>query len=356
MEPIARNIIQTLQAKGLVSRRDLVDGSSVLFMGRQRNRFFVYKQLHGPSFFIKQAHESEAGTVESVTLEAQIYQAVANKADFRHLQAVMPQMLHFDPETATMTLTFIDGAEDLGTRARRLGQNTADDAARMGRIAAQYHALPPAVIDALDVSFPASPHWIFRLEENPSPLASLRGRSPASAALIDAIRATPPMMETLQRCRDSWMTDTLIHGDFKLENFLTAPAEAHPTQQSLRLIDWERADRGDPAWDVGCGFGAFVIHYAMQQNADPLTAALPEMRSFWSAYNTSGTGPDSMFLDRCIAMMAARLLVAGYEYCFAQENLPDLSVALMRLAEAVISPDGRREIATSLAQPCKQAA
>jgi aminoglycoside phosphotransferase (APT) family kinase protein len=163
-------------------------------------------------------------------------------------------------------------------------------------------------------------------------------------------------LETLQWCRDTWVNDTLIHGDFKLENFLTAPTVADPTQQSLHLIDWERADRGDPAWDVGCGFGAFVIHYAMLQNADPLRAALPELHSFWSAYLTSGTGCDGTFIDRCIAMMAARLLVAGYEYCFAQDDLPELSLALLRLAETVNSQAGRSEIATYLAQPCEQAA
>ncbi|MEJ8562091.1 phosphotransferase [Yoonia sp. GPGPB17] len=356
MEPIARNIIQTLQTQGLVSQRDLVDGSSVLFMGRQRNRFFVYKQLHGPSFFIKHAHEGEAGTVESVTLEAQIYKAVADNADFQHLQAVMPQLLHFDQDSATMTLLLIKDAEDLGTRARRLGQNSCDDAGQMGRIAAQYHILPQSAVDALAVDFPAKPHWIFRLEETPSPLPSLRGRSPASAALIDALRANPQIKHSLQWCRDNWVSDALIHGDFKLENFLTAPSEADPGHQTLRLIDWERADRGDPAWDVGCGFGAFVIHRVMQKSGDALGAALPEMRAFWTAYSASRSGCDSAFLDRCIAMMAARLLVAGYEYCFAQDDLPDLSLALMQLAETVISLEGQAEIAATLARPCKQAA
>ena len=218
VEPIARNIIQMLQRQGLVSQRDLVDGSSVLFMGRQRNRFFVYKQLHGPSFFIKQAHEDEAGTVESVKLEAQIYKAVADNAEFQHLQAVMPQLLHFDQDSATMTLLLIKDAEDLGTCARRLGQNSCDDAGRMGQIAAQYHTLPRSAVDALDVDFPAKPHWIFRLEEAPSPLPSLRGRSPASAALIDALRANPRIKRTLQWSHDKRVSEALLNEEFGGDN------------------------------------------------------------------------------------------------------------------------------------------
>jgi hypothetical protein len=353
VEPIARNIIQTLRARGLVSQRDLVDGSSVLFMGRQRNRFFVFKQLHGPSFFIKQAHESEPGTVQSVTLEAQIYRAVARTDAFRHLQSVMPQLLHFDPDSATMTLALIKDAEDLGARARRVGHNSPVHAAQMGRIAAQCHALPRKALDALDVAFDRKPHWIFRLEEDPSPLSSLRGRSPASAALIDAIRATPDFNETLAWCRNHWETDALIHGDFKLENFLVAAGDAN---QKLRLIDWERADLGDPAWDVGCGLGAFVVHYAMQQDPDALDTALPEMRAFWAAYSAASERHDAAFLDKCIAMMAARLLVAGYEYCFAQDSLPDMSQTLMQIARHMTTREGQRKVCAGLAAPCMQAA
>lgn len=163
MGPIARNIIETLRVQGLVSQRDFVDGSSVLSMGRQPNRFFVFKKLNVPSFFIKQAHENEPGIVQPITLEAQIYQAVAQTEAFAHLKAVMPQLLHFDPDTATSTPPLIKDAEDLGSRARRLGQTPPIHATQMAQIAVQYHALPRAVVDALDVAFPAQPHWIFRL-------------------------------------------------------------------------------------------------------------------------------------------------------------------------------------------------
>lgn len=353
MEPIARNIIQTLRARGLVSQRDLVDGSSVLFMGRQRNRFFVFKQLHGSSFFIKQAHEGEPGTVQSVTLEAQIYQAVARTGAFRHLQSVMPQLLHFDPDSATMTLALIKDAEDLGARARRMGHNSLEHIVQMGRIAAQYHAVPQTAIDALDVEFTVRPHWIFRLEETPSPLTSLRGRSPASAAFIDAIRANPELKATLKWCRDHWVANTLIHGDFKLENFLI---ESTDSDQKLRLIDWERADLGDPAWDVGCGLGALVIHCVMQRTPDVLDAALPEMRAFWAAYSAAAHRLDTAFLDKCIAMMAARLLVAGYEYCFAQDSLPDMSQTLMQIARRITTREGQSKICAGLAAPSMQAA
>ena len=75
-------------------------------------------------------------------------------------------------------------------------------------------------------------------------MPSLRDRSHAIAELIDAVRVTPNIKDSLQWCRDHWIADALIHGDFKLENFLAATSDG---PQTLRLIDWERADLGDPA-------------------------------------------------------------------------------------------------------------
>jgi hypothetical protein len=72
-----------------------------------------------------------------VTLEAQIYQAVARTDAFRHLQSVMQHILHFDPDSTTMPLALIKDAEDLDTRARRMGHNSLENVIQMGRIASR---------------------------------------------------------------------------------------------------------------------------------------------------------------------------------------------------------------------------
>ncbi|WP_106743418.1 phosphotransferase [Yoonia maritima] len=341
MEPIARNIIQTLESQNLISRTDIVNGSTVFLMGRQRNRFFVFKQLHGPSFFIKQAHEGEAGTFESVTTEAKIYQAVATKPAFAHLCAAMPRLLHFDPTTASMTLELITDAEDLGTKSRRVGQITPVQAAQMGVIAAGYHDIPHPEIADLGIAFEENPHWIFRLNEEPSPLPSLKGRSKASAEIIDMIMGQPDLGKCLERSKKDWNPRCLIHADFKWENFLCVSPAKDSKDETLKILDWERADIGDPAWDVGCGLAAFVIHRAMKApivdaETFDMHQSFTEMRAFWAGYINARnmTGQDlETFCVKSIDMMAARLLVAAYEHCYGVDHAPPLAITLVQLAK-----------------------
>ena len=341
MEPIARNIIQTLESQNLISRTDIVNGSTVFLMGRQRNRFFVFKQLHGRSFFIKQAHEGEAGTFESVTTEAKIYQAVSTKPAFAHLCAVMPRLLHFDPTTVSMTLELITDAEDLGTKSRRIGQITPAQAEQMGVIAARYHDIPGPEIADLGIAFEEKPHWIFRLNEEPSPLSSLKGRSQASAEIIDMIMGQPDLGKCLERSKKNWNSQRLIHADFKWENFLCVSPNENNENETLKILDWERADIGDPAWDVGCGLAAFVIHRAMKApvidaETFDMRQSFTEMRAFWDGYISAGTmtGHDvETFCAKSIDMMAARLLVAAYEHCYGVDSAPLLAITLVQLAK-----------------------
>ena len=355
MEPIARNFIRVLQDQGFVSNADLVDGSSVFLMGRQRNRFFVFKQLNKRSFFIKQAHEGEAGTQQSVTQEAAIYNAVQTHPDFAHLRAWMPEMLHFDPQTTSITFELLQDAEDVGTRARKSGSIDKTHAAMMGQIAADFHHVSLSSVEGLGIAFEANPHWILRLEDDPSPLASLRGRSPASAHFIDQIRADDQIKTTLATCRASYSCSALIHGDLKCENFLITPKEPVP---SLRLIDWERADIGDPCWDVGWGIAAFILHQAMQAPTPApqfdWNTAGAAIAPFWLAYSAAAHQQTDM--SKSIDMIAARLLVAGYEYCFAQDTLPELSETLIGLARALAKPAIRQHLIAILSQRAQVAA
>ncbi|UWP97034.1 aminoglycoside phosphotransferase family protein (plasmid) [Aliiroseovarius crassostreae] len=355
MEPVARNIMQKLLDQKLITNRDIVNGSIAILMGRQRNRFFAFKQLNGPSFFMKQAHEAEPGTQESLALEAGIYQAVSDHPAFGNLRKLMPRLLHFDPDSSTLTLELIRDASDIGSASRNASHIDPELVRQAGVIAARFHSVPLADIEDLNLNFDRKPHWIFRLEEDPSPLPSLRGRSKASAELIDLIRSQPDLKTCLSDgCQDS-SSEVLIHGDFKWENFLITD---HTATEKLKLIDWERANIGDPAWDVGCGIAAFLIHQIMRpdapENPEQILGApenVSSMQAYWSGYMS--TRPFTMdpladFRAHCLNMAAARMLVAAYEYCFAQDELPAQSRAFVNMAQYLIAAEGQAQAVRAL--------
>ncbi|KJZ17865.1 hypothetical protein TW80_16630 [Loktanella sp. S4079] len=336
-------------SQNLLSRKELVDGSSVFMMGRQRNRFFVFKQLHGPSYFIKQAHEGEPGTAASVTNEARIYTAVQSHDSLAPLRDIIPQLRHFDEASATLTLELIKDAENLSAIAHRHETLPTSCAKQMGAIAALYHRVAVDDIDHIDVAFERKPHWIFRLREDPSPLDSLRARSQASATIIDMLLDHADLCDLLARRKAEWQTDTLIHADFKWENFLSDPH----AKGALRLLDWERADIGDAAWDVGCGLAAFVIHDMMRRPESDdrfdLTPVFERMQPFWQSYIT-GRAPDrgNAFFGKCADMMVARLLVAAYEHCYGLDQPPALAKQLFHAAADLISAPMRSTLLTAL--------
>jgi hypothetical protein len=341
LEPVVRNIIQKMSDLKLVSQKQLVDGSSILISGRQRNRFFVFKQKGLQSYFIKQAHEGEAKAEQSIRLEASFYQTVSSSETFCALAPFMPIFFYFDPNTSSLFLGLVDEAKDAGTLARSLGALPKHFAQAIGDITAICHGIRATSIDDSKLQFPLSLHWIFRLMEDPSPLNSLRSRNPASAAAIDTIISNADLMASLSCLNLEWDSCVLIHGDHKWENFLVNSKVESENSKSVIIIDWEQCDIGDPSWDVGCGLASFVIHRLREDmmnapSADRarfmLTDVALEMTSFWRAYisGRSLTKADSeAFANKAVRMMGARLLVAAFESCYGLEDMPDFCHALI---------------------------
>jgi len=353
MEAVHRNILTRLVDLGLIRERELIDGSVILGNGRQRNRFFYCKRRQAPSLFMKQAC-GEGGAEKSLMLEANVYRCAASDPDCVDLREVMPHLLHFD-ETSSMLITemFVDTV-DLGTAMRRDGAFDLAGIRQFGAAAARIHSASLAPFQHEATHFDGKPHWIYRLLDTPSPLPSLRGRSPASARLIDTLLADPAVVRTLSRLAQGWRRTHLIHGDYKWENAI----RLDDADRSIRIIDWEQANLGDPAWDLGYGLAAIVVHAVVHAaivgddsslGSRPL-ALIEPMRCFWGGYldRRASEGEEaSTLLRRAVEMMGARLLVAAFELCYAQDEIPANSASLLRDARYVLD-QGASEIAQAI--------
>ena len=104
-------------------------------------------------------------------------------------------------------------------------------------------------------------------------------------------------MAALDRLRDEWRPTRLVHGDFKWSNVLVQQ-DGTGIPVRVLLLDWEMAQLGDPAWDVGAALHAFiteaVLGLELTDGTRPEAAAgllgavlarlLPAHRDFWSRY------------------------------------------------------------------------
>jgi phosphotransferase family enzyme len=330
--------------------------------GRNRN----FRVLGGPdqNFFLKQAPRGEIGTNGPLAVEASLYDWVAADPRATALRPAFPRRRHYDPERSILVLDLVTDAahphvlEDEApppyfAALRRL----------VATVLAECHGLPLPRDIGFGVEVPDAPPWVFDLAR-PAP-ASLRELAPAQLSVIQAVQSQPGAVEALDRLRDEWRPTRLVHGDFKWNNVLVQQDGAGIPVRVL-LVDWEMAQLGDPAWDVGAALHAFiaeaVLGLELTDGTSPEAAAgllgtlipelLPAHRDFWSGYLDAARLSDAeagAFLDRLPGHVAARLLKSAYEWSQAEVHMPRSAAAILQLGlNMLLRPDAAREVVLGL--------
>jgi aminoglycoside phosphotransferase (APT) family kinase protein len=128
-----------------------------------------------------------------------------------------------------------EAAPDLATGLPMLSARLVPLLATMHRATARYLR---DQANAIDRRVP----WILRLVDGDSPTELWS--NPVIADVMAQILARPELVAGLRRARAAWRPVGLIHGDCKLDNVIIGDDDA------IRLIDWEMARLGDPAWDL----------------------------------------------------------------------------------------------------------
>jgi hypothetical protein len=71
--------------------------------------------------------------------------------------------------------------------------------------------------------------------------------TPRLASLLRFAASDPLLVAGMREARRLWRPLALIHADLKHDNVLV---EANPEGWQVRVVDWEMARVGDPAWDL----------------------------------------------------------------------------------------------------------
>jgi Phosphotransferase enzyme family len=187
----------------------------------------------------------------------------------------LPDLLHFDPENSILIFNYAIDHVDLFDFYVKENQFPVSIAGLIGKLLGTIHSQTFQCIDYkrkleeyyLDCSEIFTPG----IEEH----APLRERKSYSAIdIIERIsRITPQIYRTMpQEClhffrlyqRDSSLSKAiaalkssitpscLIHNDLKINNILLNLNWTSSASKVIKLIDWERANWGDPAFDIGC--------------------------------------------------------------------------------------------------------
>jgi hypothetical protein len=340
-------IVRYLIDCGLVERRDVVDGSFIAVpSSRQHRNFLVRSGDAGAGWFVKQPGPNGPMGPAGIAREAAFYWLVSTRDPFNALAELVPAYRLHDPARAILILEEVHGVAPHRRQSLETGFPPTIGAA-VGRALAQIHRIKRAETGAAAALV---------LEEPPWPLAILQTnaqgglpRNPGIEFALAVISRHAGFERALSRLRESWRPERLVHGDMKWDNCLVEDgAEDAP---SVRIVDWEAAAWGDPAWDAGSLIQDYVSQSIMASPLSPqappdavaaaaekaMAAVRPAVGAFWAAY-APGANPD--FLRRSISFAGARILQTCVEALAVSGIVTPNVAALLQLSHDVLErPD-----------------
>jgi len=363
-----RTLAPYLLDRGLLSPAEVVDGDVTIADLSRRNRNFRVRRGDAPGLFIKQPQDWEPHSAETLRREATCYLLGRDDPDFAALGELLPRFVDYDAQRCVLALELLPSDESLGDYHTRHGHFPPEMGEALGTMLGSYHRhAGNRTRDAgRDAAFPRGLPWIlYVVQHNPTHA----GRASAANHEVARILSRyPEFAATLDGLRAGWRRDALIHGDLKWENCVVLPA-VDGAAPAVRIVDWEMADFGDPCWDVGSIFQAYLCFWILSiQAADsappeqlpalakvPLERMQPALRAFWDAYaKTLGAdaAESAERLRRSTQYAAARMLQTAWEHtAFAPSLSPNILCILQVAMNVLLRPDEAVRTLLGIAPP-----
>jgi Ser/Thr protein kinase RdoA (MazF antagonist) len=246
------------------------------------------------------------------------------------LAAALPALKHWDAQRGLLVVDLVWPGETLSARRLRLGAPEPSLAGVLGTTLAGIHR-STAGSDAIS-ELAGEPPWALQVLQLDR--VEWAWSDPSISAVLAGLPNRDAVAETLLKASEQWKERCLVHADVRSENCLVD--ERPHGQRQVKLIDWELALRGDPAWDVGC---------ALAELAAPLGGTHLARRALWEAYLETARlmpGPAERFTARMVLYAGARLIQTALEYGRRDGPGTPPVRALLELAAATLTdPDAQ---------------
>jgi aminoglycoside phosphotransferase (APT) family kinase protein len=349
-EDIARYLLD----RSLIDTAAVLDGKLAISDASSRNRNFKVTTADGPSYLLKQPGND--GNTWSLANEATAYHWISTEAPA--MAPYMPAFYGFDPEHGMLVLQLLTPVQSMRAVQTRSGRFEPGPAAQLGAALGVLHR-STADLPADDGWRAATPAWTLSIDR---PDASLfRDVSAAGLELITIVQSAEGFPAALDRLRAEWRRTALIHGDVKWDNCMCT--EAADGGYEVRLIDWEGAMRGDPAWDIGSALSQYLSCWLF---SIPVTGGVPPERfpeladypldsmkralvACWGAYVEArelDARAAAAELIRAVELAGVRLVQTAYESAQFIAQLTSASILHLQLGLNVMTRP--QEAATDL--------
>ena len=317
------DLVHYLLERGLLDRRAVVDGDVMVVEGVRRHHNYSVIRGDGSGLFVKQMQPDQPYSAQTLQKEAACYVMMEGDPALEPIHALMPRFRSYDPDRSILVVELIANGANLSEVHRRANAFPLDIARRLGELLARYHDVSSRELlpRANAAIFQGQPPWI--LSFHLMPQGSVQNLSAANGQFMTILQSYPDFGLALDRVRNGWRRNALMHGDMKFDNVVVSQSG-----DTMHVVDWELTDVGDSAWDVASILQAYLTWWiaTLQRvpRADgesdgaayPLESIQPAIHAFWETYATARglDAPEAAAeLERAVSYAGARMLQTVYE-------------------------------------------
>jgi hypothetical protein len=281
------------------------------------------------------------------------------------ISGFLPELLHFDPDNSILIVNYLSNYCDLSRYYDRERLFPIQIPQAIGQLLATLHSqtfqqldyqryLDPTIephqdreeetsysaIDIIHRLTRITPH-VFRQ----MPLECLQ--------FLKLYQRFPSLTQAIAELGEAVVPSCAIHNDLKLNNILLDLDWESPESKIIRLIDWERATWGDPAFDLGCLLGSYLeiwleglaisnllsINESLQLAITPLELLQPSLLALVQSYLAGfpeilSARPD--YLDRAV-QFAGLALIQRIEITIDEERIfGNCGIVMLQVAKQLI--------------------
>ena len=331
--------------KGLVSTDSIVNGEFQVTDVSRRNRNYRVDRGNSEGYFIKQLQSHDPQAAASFRCEAAVHWLAQNDPDFKVLNDLSPHCQGYDPTNNLIVTDLIGNAKTL-SEALMLGLTT-EQAYQLGKLlsTAHWHSGRNTLKNNLASPFQRQVPWILRIPK--LSITHTTSISEANRMLLQTMQTTQALSEMLTSVESAWTYQSLIHGDLKPDNCLIV-SDSESSTTKIQFVDWELADFGDPAWDVGTLLQGIwlpsLIHYGhVDAQGSFLEPVQQTLATFLKGYlNNSPIQDDykASILYRFVQFAATRMLQSAYELLYDSKTVTTQSIQILQSAITVFANPG----------------
>jgi serine/threonine protein kinase len=349
------NVIAYLKSRGFCDdKSEAVVNWHVAECPSRNWNYAVTRQDGGQGFFVKQLRVQDPESFRMMQREAMIYGLANHEPDFVDLKRIIPPFFNYEDDSKIIILGLVNGP-NLMQSQQQMRRFPAEFGRGLGyALAVLHHRVGRGLCTAPSQHlFAREKPGIFTAHRN-GPLVRWLGAG--QMRLVEQVREHTQLSQGLDDMAASWRPHTFIHGDIKFENSIISAAGpasdlSNPCMfEQLMLVDWELADVGEPCWDIGSVFQAYLslclraapatYSLSLREHLERSTIAIESMgnaiKAFWQAYckecNLDEISSAQALLERSMRCASARMVQMALEVMHGQEQPTPMALSLLEVS------------------------